>query len=64
MGVAIGYLSRTQNGKTSIGGYLIYQITKILDVDIEDLLIEHDWEVMELQDKANKLGYKLVKEIE
>lgn len=62
IGVSAGYLSRTQKNNTSINSYFMYVITKLLNISMEDLLIEYDWKLIELQDKAKELGYKLIKE--
>ena len=61
-GASVGYLSRTQKNNANINSYFMYVATKLLNISMEDLLIEYDWELMELQDKAKELGYKLIKE--
>lgn len=61
-GASVGYLSRTQKNNANINSYFMYVATKLLNISMEDLLIEYDWELMELQEKAKELGYKLIKE--
>lgn len=61
-GASVGYLSRTQKNNANINSYFMYVATKLLNISMEDLLVEYDWELMELQEKAKELGYKLIKE--
>ena len=60
IGRSQGYISRIRSGKKCMNAYLIYEIINILGIDVKELLEERDFELIELKEKADELGYKLI----
>ena len=59
MNCSTGYISRMENQKSVINAYSLYQAMLLLDVGFNELL--KDMEVEILKEKAEELGYELIK---